>query len=74
MITAESAKNISLNCKFTYIEKLITEAANKGQRSISLLNENISLTEDEIHELQNLGYKIHNGHSGKCGPFDIISW
>lgn len=74
MINAEAARTISLKCKFTYIESLIKTAANKGSRCISLMGENIYLGEDEIKELNGLGYKVRQGQSGKYGAFDIISW
>ena len=74
MIKAEAVRDISIKCKFSYIESLIKNAANKGSRCISLMGENIYLSEDEIKELNELGYKIRQGHSGKCGAFNIISW
>lgn len=74
MINAEAAKNISIKCRFTYIDSLIRNAANKGSRCISLMGENIYLSKDEIKELNELGYGVRQGQSGKYGVFDIISW
>ena len=74
MINAEAARNISIKCKFSYIESLIRNASNKGSRCVSLMGENIYLSEDEIKELNELGYEIRQGHSGKHGVFNIISW
>jgi len=74
MINAEAARDISIKCKFSYIESLIRNAANKGSRCVSLIGKNIYLSEDEIKELNGLGYEIRQGHSGKCGVFNIISW
>ena len=73
MITAEEAKNISENCRFTYIENQIKKASNKGLRSVSLIN-NYFLKEDEKKKLKELGYRLNVGSSGKQGTFDIISW
>lgn len=73
MITAEEAKNISENCRFTYIENQIKKASNKGLRSVSLIN-NYFLKEDEKKKLKELGYRLNVGSSGKHGTFDIISW
>lgn len=74
MINAEAAKNISIKCKFSYIESLIRNAANKGSRCVSLIGKNIYLNEDEIKELNELGYEIRQGQSGKYGAFNIICW
>lgn len=75
MITAEAAKTISLRCRFIYLDLLIREAANKGKRMISLMGENIYLTEDEIKQLNELGYKVSHSESSKSdNTFDIISW
>jgi len=74
MITAKVAKDISLKCKFTYLESLIKNEANKGKRSVSLLHEGIHLSDDEIIQLTKFGYNVHKGQSGKHGSFDIISW
>ncbi len=74
MITAQIAKDISLKCKFTYLDSLIKDEANKGKRSVSLLHKGIQLTNDEIIQLTKFGYNVRKGQSGKYGSFDIISW
>ncbi len=73
MITAEEALRISISNHMDILERKIKEAAEKSQRQLSLKG-CIRLAPDEKRILEELGYKITNGHSGKSGEFDIISW
>ena len=44
-----------------------------GYRKIDLKNM-FRLNSDEKRILQDCGFKLSLGHSGKSGEFDIISW
>lgn len=73
MIKAEEALRISISNHMDILERKIKEAAEKSQRQLSLKG-CIRLNSDEKRILEEFGYKITTGHSGKSGEFDIISW
>jgi len=73
MITADEAHKISITNNLEFIDKKIKEAAEKGQRKLSLKG-CIRLSQEEINMLQDKGFNITTGHSGKGGEFDIINW
>ncbi len=75
MITAYEAQKISIRNNLDFIDKKIKEAAENGQRQISLLSDiHKKLSPQEKRILQDNGFKVSEGHSGKGGEFDIISW
>ena len=73
MIKAEEAIKISINNRMNAIEEKIKDYANKGYRKIDLKNI-FRLNPDEKRILEDCGFKLSLGHSGKSGEFDIISW
>jgi len=73
MITADEALKISISNHMEILERKIKEAAEKCQRKLSLKGY-IGLSPEEKRILQDNGFKITTGHSGKGGEFDIINW
>lgn len=73
MITADEALKIFIFNHMEILERKIKEAAEKGQRKVSLKG-CIKLSSEEERILQDNGFKITTGHCGKDGEFDIINW
>ena len=73
MIKAEEAKNIALFGRLEYLERRIRERAGNHYRSVNLIGE-FRLTNDDKKVLEENGYTITVGESGKYGKFDIINW
>lgn len=73
MITADEALKISISNHIEILERKIKEAAEKCQRKLSLKG-CIGLSPEEKRILQDNGFKITTGHSGKDGEFYIINW
>lgn len=73
MITANEALKISISNHMEILERKIKEAAEKSLRQLSLKG-CIRLSPEEKRILQDNGFKITTGHSGKGGEFDVISW
>ena len=73
MITADEALKISISNHMEILERKIKETAEKSLRQLSLKG-CIRLSPEETRILQDNGFKIKTGHSGKGGEFDIISW
>lgn len=73
MITANEALKISISNHMEIIERKIKEAAEKSLRQLSLKG-CIRLSPEEKRILQDNGFKITTGHSGKGGEFDVINW
>ena len=73
MITADEALKISISNHMEILERKIKEAAEKCQRKLSLKG-CIRLSPEEKRILQDKGFNITTGHSGKGGEFDIINW
>lgn len=73
MITADEALKISISNHMEILERKIKEAAEKSLRQLSLKG-CIRLSPEEERILQDNGFKITTGHSGKGGEFDIINW
>ena len=55
------------------LERKIKEVAERGQRKLSL-KDCIRISSEEKRILQDNGFNITTGHSGKGGEFDIINW
>ena len=73
MITADEALKISISNRMEILERKIKEAAEKSLRNVSLKG-CIRLSPEEKRILQDNGFNITTGHSGKGGEFDIINW
>ena len=73
MIKAEEALRISISNHMDILERKIKEAAEKSQRNLSLKG-CIRISPEEKRILEDCGFKITVGHSGKSGEFDIINW
>jgi len=73
MIKAEEALRISISNHMDILERKIKEAAEKSQRQLSLKG-CIRLNPEEKRILEDCGFKLSLGHSGKSGEFDIINW
>ena len=73
MITADEALKISISNHMEILERKIKEAAEKSQRKLSLKG-CIRISPEEKRILQDNGFNITIGHSGKGGEFDIINW
>lgn len=73
MITANEALKISISNHMEILERKIKEAAEKSLRQLSLKG-CIRLSTEEKRILEDNGFKITIGHSGKGGEFDVISW
>lgn len=88
MITAQECRDIQRDMQAYHnryttlyrlerLDKLIRERVNSKYnfRSLPLNNTEFSkLTILEKKFLQIKGFKIWEGHGGKCGTFDIIGW
>ena len=76
MIKADEALKISISTHMEILERKIKEAAEKSLRQLSLkgLKGCVRLSPEEKRILQDNGFKITTGHSGKGGEFDVINW
>ena len=75
MITAEEAREITCKDRWQILEKLIKEAAQNNNYSVSLHDNGFGkLTNLDKRMLVKNGYIITEGNSGKGDKFDIINW
>lgn len=73
MIKASEAIEIAISNRMKIIDKKIREESKFGNRCLHL-RKMFRLNKDERRILQEAGYEVSTGHSGKGGEFDIISW
>lgn len=73
MIKASEAIEIAISNRMKIIDERIREESNLGNRCLHLRNM-FRLNKDERRILEEEGYEVSCGHSGKGGEFDIISW